>query len=52
MTFNSLEGSEPGVDVSYAALQAHKIINVALHREYFPGIIFIFYQGRKDLYHV
>jgi hypothetical protein len=29
------------VGVSYAALQAHGIINVALHREYPPGIIFI-----------
>jgi hypothetical protein len=29
------------VDVSYAALQAHGIVNVALHREYSPGIIFI-----------
>jgi hypothetical protein len=42
----------PGVDVSYAAPQAHKIINVALHREYPPGIIFIFSHGRKYLYHV
>jgi hypothetical protein len=40
------------VDVSYAALQAHEILNVALHREYSPGIIFIFSQGRKYLYHV
>jgi hypothetical protein len=40
------------VDVSYAALQAHKIVNVALHREYFSGIIFIFYQGRNYIYHV
>jgi hypothetical protein len=40
------------VDVSYAAPQAHGIVNVALHREYFPGIVFIFSQGRKDLYHV
>jgi hypothetical protein len=46
--------SEDGVvvDVSYAALQAHKIINVALHWEYSPDIVFIFSQGRKDLYHV
>jgi hypothetical protein len=36
----------------YAALQAHKIVNVALHRKYSAGIIFIFSQGRKDLYHV
>jgi hypothetical protein len=40
------------VDVSYAASQAHGIVNVALHREYSPGIVFIFSQGRKDLYHV
>jgi superfamily II RNA helicase len=40
------------VDVSYAAPQAHKIVNVALHRMYSPGIVFIFSQGRKDLYHV
>jgi hypothetical protein len=40
------------LDVSYAALQAHGIVNVALHREYPPGIIFIFFHGRKDLYHV
>jgi hypothetical protein len=40
------------VDVSYAATQAHGIVNVALHLEYSPGIIFIFSQWRKDLYHV
>jgi hypothetical protein len=40
------------VDVSYAASQAHKIVNVALHRKYSPGIVFIFFQGRKYLYHV
>jgi hypothetical protein len=40
------------VDVSYVAPQAHGIINVALHREYSLGIVFIFFQGRKDLYHV
>jgi hypothetical protein len=40
------------VDVSYEAPQAHGIVNVALHWEYSPGIIFIFSQGRKDLYHV
>jgi hypothetical protein len=42
----------PHVDIPYAALQAHGIINVALQREYSLGIIFIFSQGRKDLYHV
>jgi hypothetical protein len=40
------------VDISYAVLQVHKIVNVALHREYCPGIVFIFSKGRKDLYHV
>jgi hypothetical protein len=40
------------VDVSYAAPQAHGIITVALHLEYSLGILFIFFQGRKDLYHV
>jgi hypothetical protein len=34
--------SEMLVDVSYAALQAHKIVNVGLHQEYSPGIVFIF----------
>jgi hypothetical protein len=28
--------------VSYAAPQAHGIINVGLHREYSPSIVFIF----------
>jgi hypothetical protein len=40
------------VDILYAAPQAHRIINVALHRVYSPGIIFIFSQARKDFYHV
>jgi hypothetical protein len=40
------------VDVLYAAPQVHRIVNVALHQEYSPGIVFIFTQGRKDLYHV
>jgi hypothetical protein len=38
------------VDVSYAALQAHGIVNIAPHQEYSLGIVFIFSQGRKDLY--
>jgi hypothetical protein len=46
------EGGTGSVDISYAAPQAHRIVNVALYREYSPGIIFIFFQGRKDLYHV
>jgi hypothetical protein len=41
-----------GVDISYAAPQAHEIMNVALHREYSLGIVFIFCEGRKDLYYV
>jgi superfamily II RNA helicase len=41
-----------GVDVSYAAPQAHEIVNVALQQEYSPDIVFIFSQGRKYLYHV
>jgi hypothetical protein len=40
------------VDVSYAAPQAHETVNVALHWEYSPGIVFIFSHVRKDLYHV
>jgi hypothetical protein len=34
-------------DVSYAALQAHEIVNVALHQEYSPGIVFIFSNGGR-----
>jgi hypothetical protein len=40
------------VDVSYAAPQGHRIVNVTLHWEYSSSIIFIFFQGRKDFYHV
>jgi hypothetical protein len=40
------------IDVSYVAPQAHGVVNVVLHREYSPGIVFIFSQGMKDLYHV
>jgi hypothetical protein len=43
---------EMHVDVSYAVPQAHRIVNVALYWEYSPGIVFIFCQGWKDLYHV
>jgi hypothetical protein len=32
------------VDISYAAPQANGIVNVALHREYSLGIVFIFSQ--------
>jgi hypothetical protein len=35
------------VDVSYAAPQAHGIINVALHREYSPGIVLYFPKGER-----
>jgi hypothetical protein len=38
------------VDVLSATPQAHGIVNVAVHREYSLGIIFIFSQGRKDVY--
>jgi hypothetical protein len=41
-----------GVDVSYVAPQAYEIVNIAIHQEYSLGIVFIFSQGRKDLYHV
>jgi hypothetical protein len=41
-----------GVDISYVAPQAHGIVSVALHQEHSLGILFIFSQGRKDLYHV
>jgi hypothetical protein len=44
--------TEKLVDVSYVALQAHRIVNVALHQEYSLGLIFIYPQGGKDLYHV
>jgi hypothetical protein len=40
------------IDVSYVAPQAHGIVSVSLLREYSPGIVFIFSQGRKDLYHI
>jgi hypothetical protein len=40
------------VDVTYASLQVHKIVNVALHWEYSLGIVFIFSQERKGLYHI
>jgi hypothetical protein len=35
------------VDVLYAAPQADKIVNIALHQEYSPGIIFNFSQGGR-----
>jgi hypothetical protein len=46
------DGEDAAVDISYVALQAHGIVNIALHREYSPGIVLIFSLGRKDLYHV
>jgi hypothetical protein len=39
------------VDILYAAPLAHGIVNVAVHRKYSLGIVFIFSKGRKDLYH-
>jgi hypothetical protein len=51
MIVSFLIGDMP-VDISYAAPQAHRIVNVALHWEYSPGIVFIFFKGRKHLYHV
>jgi hypothetical protein len=51
-TASGSPGNIASVDVSYAAPQAHGIVNVALHREYSLGIVFIFSQGTKDLYHV
>jgi hypothetical protein len=41
-----------GVENSYAAPQAHRIVNVALYQEYSAGIVFIYSQGWKYLYHV
>jgi hypothetical protein len=35
------------IDVSYATPQAHRIVNVALHREYSPGIVFIFFPWEE-----
>jgi hypothetical protein len=34
-------------DISYAAPQAHEIVNVALHREYSLGIVFLFSEGGR-----
>jgi hypothetical protein len=35
----------PVVDISYAALEEHRIVNITLYQEYSPCIIFIFSQG-------
>jgi hypothetical protein len=48
----SLKWHSVAIDVSYAALQANEIVNVALHQEYSLGVVFIFSHGRKDPYHV
>jgi hypothetical protein len=40
------------VDISYAAPQAHRIVNITLHQEYPIGIVFIFSKVRKYLYDV
>jgi hypothetical protein len=45
--FNARMRQYTSVDVSYAAPQAHGIVNVALHREYSLGIIFTFSQGGR-----
>jgi hypothetical protein len=37
------------IDVLYAAPQVHGTVNVALHREYPPGIIFIFFPREEVL---
>jgi hypothetical protein len=42
MASTSTMAPEMLVDVSYAAPQAHGIVNVALHQEYYLGIVFIF----------
>jgi ribonuclease HI len=49
---NCRDSRMAAVDVSYIAPHVHGIANVALHRDYPPGIVFIFSQGRKDLHHV
>jgi hypothetical protein len=36
------------VDVSFATPQVHEIINVALHRQYSPGIIFFYSKGGSN----
>jgi hypothetical protein len=36
------------VDVSYVSPQAHGIVNVALHREYSPRIVFIFFPREEE----
>jgi hypothetical protein len=35
------------VDISYAALQAHGLVNIALHQEYSSGIVFIFFPREE-----
>jgi predicted nicotinamide N-methyase len=52
VSFNAKPRRTITVDVSYVTPQAHRIINVALHQEYSPSIVFLFSHGRKDLYHV
>jgi hypothetical protein len=42
--------SRLSVDVFYAAPHVYGIINIALLQEYSPNIIFIFSQGRKNIY--
>jgi hypothetical protein len=47
LAFSLAPAPEMLVDISYAALQAHGIVNVTLHREYSPGIVFIFPKGGR-----
>jgi hypothetical protein len=46
--WHSTGTSNGGVDVSYAAPQAHRIVNVAIHREYSLGTIFIFFPREEE----
>jgi hypothetical protein len=39
--FKDLCTEEPTIDVSYTAPQADGIVDVALHREYPPSIVFV-----------
>jgi hypothetical protein len=36
------------IDISYAVPQVHGIINIALHREYSPSIVFIFFPKEEE----
>jgi hypothetical protein len=45
-------GSDKNPSRAYVVPQVHRIVNIALHRDYSSSIVFIFSQGRKYLYHV